>query len=178
MKKTAIYAVTLTVISLGAGAVIGVAVDHQLIKKRLQRLHHDKIAKFQQARQGGPKELFEKISSALRLDDKQKEVVKQIVEKTRNDIAEIGKEAHEKMLTVRNESNDRMREILNPQQQQQFQKMLSDLEEKGQKARRFLQRRLSPQPPAPGEAPEADEHLPPPPPPGAPEDFPEPPENF
>lgn len=59
MKKTALYAVALTVISLGAGAVIGVAVDHQLIKKRLQRMHQEKIAKFQQMKQGGgQKEIF------------------------------------------------------------------------------------------------------------------------
>lgn len=97
----------------------------------------------------------------MRLDDKQKEITRQILEKARNDIAEIGKEAKEKILTVRNESNGRMKEILNPEQQKQFQKLLSDLEEKWQKARRFLQKRLSPQPPTPQETPAGKEQLPP-----------------
>lgn len=174
MKKTALYAVALTVISLGAGAVIGVVVDRQLIKKRLQRMHHEKIAKFQHMRQGGgQKEIFEKISNALRLDDKQKEITRQILEKARNDIAEIGKEAKEKILAVRNESNDRMKEILNPEQQQQFQKLLSDLEGKGEKARKLLQKRFNREMPH-----QQEENLPPPPPPEAPEDLPEPPEGF
>ena len=173
MKKTAVYAVTLTVISLAAGAAIGAAVDRQMIKKRLMGLHHDKIAKFEQMKQRGPKEIFEKISSALRLDDKQKEITRQILEKARNDIAAIGKETQEKIMGVRNESNIRMQEILNPEQQKQFQKILSDLEEKGQKTRQFLQKKFGREIP-----PHQEEGLPPPPPgapEGTPEELPEPP---
>lgn len=165
MKKTVGYVVTLTLVSLIAGAVIGITVDRQIIKNRFQRMHRDRIERFQHSRQG-PKEIFERLSNTLRLDEKQKEIVKQILEKARNDIAAIGKEAKEKILAARNESNAKMQEILNPEQQKQFQNILSDLEEKGQKTRKFLQKKLG------KEMPHQQEEDLPPPPPAAPEDLP------
>lgn len=179
MKKTVFYAVALCVVSLIMGIVAGVAIDRQRIKSHLKHLAKDRQQLSQRVRQA-PKEIFERLSDKLHLDEKQKTMAKEILENARGGIEAIGKETRERLLAVRNESNAKLQEILNPEQQKEFQKIIVDLEAHNQKARRFLQERFGRQPSAPGETPAGQEHLPPPPPPASPEDeeLPPPPETF
>ena len=178
MKKTAVYALILSAVSVAAGLIAGTALERAKVKKHFEAIRQAhpfsrETRPHQRKAAGAPKEIFQRLAKDLNLNPQQEQEVKGALEKARQDILAVTKESRERLLIVRNESNDRIIEILAPEQQEKFKKIVTDAEKNHSKIMERLGKRLGAPPNAPGEA---AEDLPPPPPPG--EEPPEPPETF
>ncbi len=168
MKKTVVYALILSAVSVTAGLVAGGAMERAKIKKHLDaiRPHQPFPQEMRQQNQGGgPKEIFQRLAKELNLDEGQKQEFRAILEKAREDISSITRDSREKLLIIRKESDGRILEILTPQQQEKFKKIAADAQRNHPQAmRKFGQ--------IPGD------NLPPPPAPPEGEEPPAPPESF
>ena len=85
MKKTVVYALILSAVSVSAGLVAGVAIERAKIKKHLDAIRPHQPFPQEMRRQppsgGGPKELFQRLAKELNLDEGQKQEFKAIFRK-------------------------------------------------------------------------------------------------
>ena len=178
MKKTVVYALILSAVSVAAGLTAGGALERAKTKKHLEAMRpahpFSRETRPSHKAAGGPKEIFQRLAKDLNLNPEQEQGVKNALEEARRDISAITKDSREKLLILRKESNDKIMEILAPEQQERFKKIIAEAERKHPQAMKKLGKRLGGLPGAPGEP--AKELPPPPPPPG--EEPPEPPETF
>ena len=178
MKKTAVYALILSAVSVAAGLIAGTALERAKVKKHFEAIRQAhpfsrETRPHQRKAAGAPKEIFQRLAKDLNLNPEQEQGVKDTLEKARQDILTVTKDSRERLLSVRKESNDRIMEILAPEQQERFKKIVADAGKNHSKIMERLGKRMGGLPGAPGEP---AEELPPPPPQG--EEPPEPPETF
>lgn len=171
MKKTVVYAVILSAVSVVLGIVTGVAIERGNTIKHLSLLGRPPLP-FE--RQPGPRktqkpqDIFKRVSEELNLNQEQKEKVKLILDEARKKISLIGDESREDLKSIRDESHIKIMEILTPPQQEKFKNILAQAQRQyqklGQRLMRFNQRpdlqrdadESGPgEPPHPGEPPDA-----------------------
>lgn len=168
MKKTVVYALILSAVSVGAGLVAGGTLERAKIKKHLDaiRPHQPFPQETRRQSQGsGPKEIFQRLAKELNLDEGQKQEFKNILERAREDISSITRDSRERLLIIRKESDERILGILTPEQQEKFKKFAAEAQRNHPQAMRKF-----------GQMQEGD--LPPPPAPPEGEEPPAPPESF
>jgi periplasmic protein CpxP/Spy len=72
---------------------------------------------------GGPRDRIEQLSQRLQLNEDQKTKVQQVFADTREQLSALRKESEPKVNEIRRQADERMKQILSPEQWQQFQKM-------------------------------------------------------
>ena len=177
MKKTIVYAVILSVVSVVLGIVAGVAIERGNTIKHLSLPGRPPLPFEKQSephKRQKPQDIFKRVSEELNLNQEQKEKVKQILDEARKKISLIGDKSREDLKAIRDESHGKIMEILTPEQQEKFKDIISQAKKHHLKLMQKLQKYGQ----RPGE-PRGDTGAPNPtePPPGelpdAPEDFPE-----
>ena len=72
---------------------------------------------------GGPRDRFEQMSQRLNLNADQKTKVQQIFTDTREQLTALRKESEPRVDQIRSQADERLKQVLTPDQWQQFQKM-------------------------------------------------------
>jgi Spy/CpxP family protein refolding chaperone len=72
---------------------------------------------------GGPRDRFEQMSQRLKLNEDQKTKVQQIFTDTREQLTNLRKESEPRFEQIRTQADERLRQVLTPEQWQQFQAM-------------------------------------------------------
>ena len=72
---------------------------------------------------GGPRDRFEQMSQRLNLNEDQKNKVQQIFADTREQLTALRKESEPRVDQIRVQADERLKQVLTPEQWQQFQKM-------------------------------------------------------
>ena len=80
---------------------------------------------------GGPHDRFEQFSQRLKLNDDQKSKVQQIFADTREQLDALRKETEPRMQEIRNQADERIKQVLTPEQWEQFQKMREERPRRG-----------------------------------------------
>ena len=75
------------------------------------------------ARNMGPRDRFEQMSQRLNLNADQKTKVQQIFADTREQLTALRKESEPRVDQIRSQADERLKQVLTPEQWQQFQKM-------------------------------------------------------
>lgn len=171
MKKTVVYAVILSAVSVVLGIVAGVAIERgntikHLVQFKQQPSSVEKGAK--SLKQHTSQDIFRRVAKELNLNKEQKEKVKQILDEARKKLSLTGDKSREEVKAIRDESNIKIMEILTPQQQEKFKNIITQAQKQyqklGQRLMRFSQRpdlqrdadESGPgEPPHPGEPPDA-----------------------
>lgn len=78
------------------------------------------------ARGGGPRDRIEQLSERLNLNDDQKTKVQQIFSDTREQLGALRRESEPRMDEIRRQADERLQQVLTPEQWQQFQKIRSE----------------------------------------------------
>jgi len=82
------------------------------------------------ARNVAPHDRFEQISEKLQLNVDQKSKVQQIVSDTRDQLRALRKESEPKVNDIRKQADDRLQQVLTPEQWKQFQSMRDDMRQR------------------------------------------------
>lgn len=128
MKKTIVYAVVLSVVSIVMGIVTGVAIERGNTIKHLSLPGRPPLpfeGQPQARKTQRPQDIFKRVSEELNLNQEQKEKVKQILDEAHKKISLIGDKSREDLKAIRDESHARIMEILTPQQQEKFKNIIS-----------------------------------------------------
>ena len=72
---------------------------------------------------GGPRDRFEQMSQQLNLNADQKTKVQQIFADTREQLTALRKESEPRVDQIRSQADERLKQVLTPEQWQEFQKM-------------------------------------------------------
>ena len=78
------------------------------------------------ARRGEPRDRFEQLSQRLDLNADQKTKVQQIFSDTREQLRALRREAEPRMDDIRRQADERLQQVLTPEQWQQFQKLRAE----------------------------------------------------
>lgn len=178
MKKTIVYAVILSVVSIVMGIVAGVAIERGNTIKHLSLLGRPPLPPeklLEQRKTQKPQDIFRRIAEELSLNEEQKKTIKQILDEAHERLKQTGERSREDIKAIREETNIKILKILSPEQQDKFKKILTQDQEQHSKLMRKLQRLGQRQgfPEGHGPAGAPDELAPAP---G--EELPEPPETF
>ncbi|HEX8145768.1 MAG TPA: periplasmic heavy metal sensor [Pyrinomonadaceae bacterium] len=73
-------------------------------------------------RDGGRQGRFERMSEQLRLTDEQRERVRQIFGETRNKLEALRKESEPRFAEIRRDADERIKQVLTPEQWEEFRK--------------------------------------------------------
>lgn len=79
------------------------------------------------ARERGPRDRFEQLSDRLNLNADQKAKVQQIFGDTREQLRALRKESEPRMNEIRRQADERLQQVLTPEQWQQFQGMRGEM---------------------------------------------------
>ena len=82
------------------------------------------------ARNVAPHDRFEQISEKLQLNADQKSKVQQIFSDTRDQLRALRKESEPKVNDIRKQADDRLQQVLTPEQWKQFQSMRDDMRQR------------------------------------------------
>jgi len=82
------------------------------------------------ARGDGGRDRFDQLGERLNLNADQKTKVQQIFSDTREQLRALRQESEPRVLEIRKQADDRLQQVLTPEQWQQFQKMRSDMRER------------------------------------------------
>lgn len=82
------------------------------------------------ARAGAPRDRIEQLSERLHLTDDQKAKVQQIFSDTREQLRALRRESEPRVTEIRRQADERMQQVLTPEQWQQFQKVQSEMRER------------------------------------------------
>src|SRR3989338_4992578 len=171
MKKTVVYAVILSVVSIVMGIVAGVAIERGNTIKHLSQIGRPGLPPGEQPEQRKaqkPKDIFKRVAEELNLNQEQKEKVKQILDEAHKKISLMGDKSREDLKAIRDESHAKIMEILTPQQQEKFKDIISQ----AQKNHLNLMKKLQKYGHRPDGPQDTDAPNPPPPPGDIPEDAP------
>jgi Spy/CpxP family protein refolding chaperone len=75
----------------------------------------------------GSRDRIEQLSQRLQLNEDQKTKVQQVFSDTREQLSALRKESEPKVNEIRRQADERMKQILTPEQWQQFQKMRDEM---------------------------------------------------
>lgn len=124
MKKTVVYAVILSAVSIIMGIVVGVAIERGNTIKHLSLSERSPQSLERQAGFRGeqrPQDIFKRIAEELNLDKEQKESVKRILDEARKKLSQMGdNKSREEVKAIRDESHTKIVELLTPEQQEKF----------------------------------------------------------
>ncbi len=137
MNKNAVYLAVFGVLCVLTGVVVGAGIAKKvdfpyLSSKRpnftekaerfmWHRSKDFKAPKDFRARGGRGKErLFTMLTDKLELNQEQQVKVKAIMEETRREISQVGKDVRQSIDTIKEKSNQKIMEVLTPQQQEKF----------------------------------------------------------
>ena len=84
---------------------------------------------------GGPRDRFEQMSQRLNLNEDQKTKVQQIFADTREQLTTLRKESEPRFEQIRTQADERLRQVLSPEQWQQFQAMRDEGRRRGRGGR-------------------------------------------
>ena len=76
---------------------------------------------------GGPRDRFEQLSKRLNLTEDQKTKVQQVFNDTREQLSALRRESEPKVNEIRRQADERMQQILTPEQWQQFQRSKDEM---------------------------------------------------
>ena len=79
----------------------------------------------------GPRDRFEQFSQRLNLNEDQKTKVQQIFNDTREQLGTLRRESEPRVQQIRSQADERIRQVLSPEQWEQFQKMRSERQRRG-----------------------------------------------
>ena len=82
------------------------------------------------ARNVTPRDRFEQLSDRLQLNADQKVKVQQIFSDTREQLRGLRKESEPKVADIRRQADEKMQQVLTPEQWKQFQSMRDDMRQK------------------------------------------------
>ena len=82
------------------------------------------------ARNVTPKDRFEQLSDRLELNADQKTKVQQIFSDTREQLRGLRKESEPKMAEIRRQADEKLQQVLTPEQWKQFQSMRDDMRQR------------------------------------------------
>jgi len=82
------------------------------------------------ARNVTPKDRFEQLSDRLELNADQKTKVQQIFSDTREQLRGLRKESEPKMADIRRQADEKLQQVLTPEQWKQFQSMRDDMRQR------------------------------------------------
>lgn len=125
MKKTVVYVTILVVVSLGGGVLLGMGIGRKAGYAR----HLAFRERFSQPRREGryPEEsrryTLDVLSRKLKLSEEQTEKIKDILEASRAKVEAFKKEALETFAAVREDTNAKIKEVLTPKQQAEFDRL-------------------------------------------------------
>lgn len=75
---------------------------------------------------GAPRDRMERMAQRLQLTEDQKTKVQQILNDTREQLDALRKESEPRVQEIRGQADERLKQVLTPEQWQQFQKMRDD----------------------------------------------------
>jgi Spy/CpxP family protein refolding chaperone len=78
-------------------------------------------------RGGGSRDRFEQLSQRLQLNEDQKTKMQQVFSDTREQLAALRKESEPKVNEIRRQADERMKQILTPEQWEQFEKSRDEM---------------------------------------------------
>lgn len=78
------------------------------------------------ARRGEPRDRFEQLSERLELNGDQKAKVQQIFSDTREQLRALRRESEPRVADIRRQADERLQQVLTPDQWQRFQKIRSE----------------------------------------------------
>ena len=81
-------------------------------------------------RNAAPRDRFEQLSERLQLNEDQKTKVQQIFSDTREQLRALRKESEPKVSDIRKQADDRLQQVLTPDQWKQFQSMRDDMRQR------------------------------------------------
>lgn len=125
MKKTVVYVVILVVLSLGAGVVLGMGIGRKAGYAR----HLAFRERFGQPRIEGryPEEsrrhAFDVLNRKLNLSEEQIRKIKDILDASRAEVEASKKEALKNFAATRESTNAKIKEVLTPKQQAEFDRL-------------------------------------------------------
>ncbi len=79
----------------------------------------------------GPRDRFEQMSQRLNLNEDQKTKVQQVFSDTREQLSALRKESEPRVEQIRAQADERLKQVLTPDQWQQFQKMRDERRRRG-----------------------------------------------
>jgi hypothetical protein len=82
------------------------------------------------ARNVAPRDRFEQLSDRLQLNADQRTKVQQIFSDTREQLGALRKEAEPKVTEIRNQADERMQQVLTPEQWKKFQVMRDEMRQR------------------------------------------------
>ena len=82
------------------------------------------------ARNVTPRDRFEQLSDRLQLNSDQKTKVQQIFSDTRDQLRALRKESEPKVADIRRQADDRMQQVLTPEQWKQFQSIRDEMRQR------------------------------------------------
>jgi Spy/CpxP family protein refolding chaperone len=85
------------------------------------------------AAEGGDR--FAQMSARLQLNAAQQTQVRQVFDDTRTQLQALRRESEPRVAEIRRQADDRLRQVLTPEQWQQFQAMRTETRERGRRAR-------------------------------------------
>lgn len=86
-------------------------------------------------RDGGRQGGFEEMSERLKLTDEQKAQVQQIFGETRTRLEALRKESEPRFAEIRRDADERMKQVLTPEQWEQFQRSREERRGRGRRGR-------------------------------------------
>ncbi len=87
------------------------------------------------ARNVAPRDRFEQLSERLKLNADQKTKVQQIFGETREQLRTLRKESEPKVNDIRKQADDKMQQVLTPDQWKQFQTIRDEMRERRSRGR-------------------------------------------
>lgn len=173
MKKYAVYVVILALLCIAGGVIAGVAIGKRaqlkVIAEGFRERRHiaGEYLRDRFARQKGPqmrehlkKALFERITDKLSLTDKQTKEVKEILEKTREEVVAARDQFKGSLEEIKEKSHTEIMAILTPAQQEKFKDLLKKWKERPcfkDRPGQGMLRQGPPMRPPEGEGPEAED---------------------
>ena len=88
------------------------------------------------ARNATPRDRFEQMSQSLQLNEDQKTKVKQIFNDTREQLGALRQETQPKVNDIRKQADDRLVQVLTPEQWKRFQVMRDEMRQRRQRSSR------------------------------------------
>jgi len=87
------------------------------------------------ARNVTPRDRFEQLSDRLQLNSDQKTKVQEIFSDTRDQLRALRKESEPKVADIRRQADDRMQQVLTPEQWKQFQSIRNEMRQRREEGR-------------------------------------------
>jgi Spy/CpxP family protein refolding chaperone len=137
MNKNVAYVAIFGVLCVLAGTLVGAGIVKKTIppRQRYEGIGFPEKAERVMGYRPGPqrqerfrKDPLEDIANKLSLSNEQKDKVKEILERTRQEIEETGKNVRSAIVEIKNKTDSQIMAILTPEQQEKFKAVLKENE--------------------------------------------------